>query len=389
MKKNYYRFGLIFGVYLVLLVLLIGPTQPVFVRAKLNTQSGLNEQNNEILLSSKQEENIILTYSILDEAGNVIDEKDNVQIGDLFVLSNLKSYEIKSINNENKTAVAEYLGCFNAPNIAFSSNIKLVSSNQNKTVGLYMSHNDESYIDGDGVDSVFGEGGIHDITNHLASNLSHLGVNAIVDETLHLPHDSGAYTRSKTTAQELLNDNLGFIFDIHRDGAPKSAFITNCGGKECCQIRIVVGQNNENQEENFTLASNIFAVGNKLYPNLFKDIYFGKGSYNQNLSKNALLFEMGSHEVPKNLVLQAVPKLAEVLNKTLFESSTNHNGDLIVYKHNNKNTNKPNLLNNKTIKNNNINADNLSYKNDFNTTNYLQNPSTKIINKKHIKKETF
>ena len=101
------------------------------------------------------------------------------------------------------------------------------------------------------------------------------------------------------------------------------------------------------QEENLNLATNIFAVGNKLYPSLFKDIYFGKGSYNQNLSQNALLFEMGSHEVPKNLVEEATQKLAHVLNTALFESETNSNGDLVVYKNDSKNNNKVNLLNNK------------------------------------------
>ncbi len=343
MKKKIY-FGIIISVYLVLFVCLLNLNEPVFVNTKLSTNTAIvgfeNVQQNGIIQNNT-------TYNIVDENGNVIDVREGAEIGDYFVLSNLKAYEIKNINNKKNIAEAEYLGEFDAPKIEFSDNVQLINGKQNKTIGFYMSHNDESYVEGDGTDSVYGEGGIHDITNALAQNLCDLGVDTTVDETLHLPHDSGAYTRSKITAQELLNDNLNYIFDIHRDGAPKNAFVTDCDGKECCQIRIVVGQNNENQEENLNLATNIFAVGNKLYPNLFKDIYFGKGSYNQNLTNNALLFEMGSHEVPKNLVLEAVPKLAEVVNKSLFETETNSTGDLVVYKKSNSNINKPSLLNNK------------------------------------------
>ena len=320
---------------------------PVFVKIGLNVKNVVKEENR----VTQKNENI--TFEIYDETGSLIDTKQEVNVGDYFILNNLKAYEIKSIDNKKATAVAECLGEYETPNISFSDNVKLISNKQNKTIGFYMSHNDESYVVGDGVDSVYGEGGIHDITNNLAQKLSDLGVETTVDETLHLPHDSGAYSRSKTTAQELLNDNINFIFDIHRDGAPKKAFVTDCDGKECCQIRIVIGQNNVNQEENLNLATNIFAVGNKLYPDLFKDVYFGKGHYNQNLTKNSLLFEMGSHEVPKELVEEASVKLAHVLNTALFESETNSNGDLVVYKNDSKiSSNKVSLLNNKQKTNN-------------------------------------
>lgn len=329
------------GIYICLLFSLLVFKQPVFVKTGLTAKSLVEEQ--QIVVENKDNN----TYEIYDDQGLLIDTKQGVQVGDYFVLNNLKTYEIKSVDIKKMSAIAECLGEFETPNISFSDNAKLISAKQNKVVGLYMSHNDESYLEGDGVDSVYGEGGIHDISNLIAENLSDLGIAVIVDETLHLPHDSGAYNRSKITAQDLLNDNASYIFDIHRDGAPKKAFVVECEGKECCQIRIVVGQNNENQEENLNLATNIFAVGNKLYPSLFKDIYFGKGSYNQNLSNNALLFEMGSHEVPKNLVKESVPMLSDVLNKALFESETNSNGDLVVYKNNGGLNKKISLLNNK------------------------------------------
>ncbi len=288
----------------------------------------------EVLESSKTPSNDNLkTYEIYDKDGALIDTKQGAYVGDYFILSNLKAYEIVSVNEENGKMVAEEIGEFDSPKVKFSNNVNLISNkNAEKTIGLYMTHNDESYVEGDGTESVYGEGGIHDITQNLAECFASEGITAIVDETLHLPHDTKAYNRSKSTAQELLNDNIDYVFDIHRDGAPYKAFVSSYNGEELCQIRMVVGQNNKNKEQNLDLATNLLAVGSKMYPNLFKDIYFGKGSYNQDLSQNSLLFEMGSHEVPKNLVLKSVPLLADVINKTLFESEITNSGELVVYK---------------------------------------------------------
>ena len=49
---------------------------------------------------------------------------------------------------------------------------------------------------------------------------------------------------------------------------------------------------------------------------LFLDIYLANGNYNQYLTNNSLLFEMGSHLVEKNLVIKTIPKLAEVITET-------------------------------------------------------------------------
>ena len=54
---------------------------------------------------------------------------------------------------------------------------------------------------------------------------------------------------------------------------------------------------------------------------------------------------MGSNEVPKNLVMEALPKLAQVISKFLFESEIDNKGDLVVYQNSNK-RNEPLLLNN-------------------------------------------
>lgn len=203
-------------------------------------------------------------------------------------------------------------------------------------IGLYMSHNDESYISGDGYDSVYGKGGIHDITKQLASELSNKNISVIVDETLHLPHDKYAYSRSNVTATNLLNKNkLDAIFDIHRDGTSRGYYITkDQNGKERCMVRMVIGKANPNYEANKGFALYLMSVAKIYCPWLFVDIYMATGHYNQSLKENMVLFEMGCHLVEKDLVKQTVPELANVISTALFgefevDNTTSSSGNSI------------------------------------------------------------
>ena len=90
-----------------------------------------------------------------------------------------------------------------------------------KKVGLYCSHTDESYIPGDGTEAKPEHGGIIDVANSLADALNKKGVDAVVDDTSHDPHDAGAYRRSRSSAMNLMeSEQPDLLLDIHRDGVP-------------------------------------------------------------------------------------------------------------------------------------------------------------------------
>mgnify|MGYP003301665834 CR=1 FL=1 len=57
-------------------------------------------------------------------------------------------------------------------------------------------------------------------------HLTKKGLSVVHDETLHIPHNSSAYSRSRTTANKLLQNGANAIFDIHRDGASRSFYLT-------------------------------------------------------------------------------------------------------------------------------------------------------------------
>ena len=277
------------------------------------TFSGLN---GDYEVCAENENNVI--YTIYKPNGDYLFERANVKIGDEYIEKHLNSYEVYEIDEETKTGKAIFVKSYKKPSISIKeSGSGYMGSNRGK-VALYMTHNDESYVSGDGIDSIYDAGGIHDVAKKLRSELQSRNIEVVLDESLHIPHDTLAYSRSNITAKELLKNNPSGIFDIHRDGTSRSFYVTNVAGEERCMVRIVIGKSNPNMSKNKEFALYLMSIADELYPWLFVDLYIGNGHYNQALKDNALLFEMGSHLVEKDLVMKTVPALASILDIALF-----------------------------------------------------------------------
>lgn len=285
-------------------------------------------------------------YTIYDDDRNIISQTNYVEIGDKIINGNLEEYEVFYIDKTTFTAYAYYNGYYSAPNInKHDRGLMFSNPNTKKSVGLYMTHNDESYVPSDKTSSIYGKGGIHDVSNLLKSEFEKLGYSVYLDESLHLPHDSKAYSRSSTTANKLLNKNVDALFDIHRDGVARSVYVKNIDGIERCKVRIVVGQANPNKDANLQFAMYLVSVAKEYCPWLFLDVYYAKGHYNQALTSKGLLFEMGTYLAEKELVLQSVPYLAKVIDKTLFSTVVEDDENLIITDTPNENQ-QENIVNN-------------------------------------------
>lgn len=270
-------------------------------------------------------------YSIYDENFNLLFERDEVEIGDSYMSNDFKYYEIIYLDKESHKGIAKFVRNVEKPKIEKSylpAPIKI----EKRTICMYMTHNDESYVPSDGVDSVYGNGGIKDVALALKSELEKNMINVYLDDTLHIPHDSQAYSRSLKTAKNLISKySPDAIFDIHRDGASRKYYVSNINGKEHGRVRIVVGKANPNMKLNEEFATYLMAVGNELYPWLFTDIYYARGHYNQELSSKAILFEMGSHLCEKELLLSSMKELSEVITTSLYNTTINNSsGELTI-----------------------------------------------------------
>ena len=256
-----------------------------------------------------------------DDANRLVFMKgESVNVDDEYISADNKLYIIEEVDDETRTGKARYKENVKMPvyKINKNSNIREVSAVSEKKIGMYHTHNDECYDDADGTDSVYGKGGIHDVGAKLKESFESLGVTVYYSEDLHLPHNSGAYTRSQATASVLLQNGLDAIFDIHRDATPRSEYITSVNGVEMSKVRMVVGSANQNSEVNKEFALCIKAYADEVYPGLIKDIYIGKGNYNQQLSSRAMLFEMGTNLIEKELVMKSCVPLAKTLDVVLY-----------------------------------------------------------------------
>ena len=263
-------------------------------------------------------------YTIYDknDSSKVLFMKgDDVNVDDEYISSDNRLYIIESVDESNKTGVASFKEDIKMPVYNVKRNEELSSASAsvtNKKIGLYHTHNDECYNVDDGTDSIYGKGGIHDVGKTLKNNLESLGITVYYNEDLHLPHDSGAYTRSQSTASNLLRNGLDAIFDVHRDATPKSEYITTVNGEKMSKVRMVIGSANVRSAINKEFALNIKAYADEVYPGLIKDIYIGRGNYNQQLSERALLFEMGTNLIEKDLVKKSTLPLAKTIDVVLY-----------------------------------------------------------------------
>ena len=250
------------------------------------------------------------------------------EVGDEYLAADNTLYTVISV--EGARAVARRQGQLELPDVAWldADAALAVSAMGGKRIAMYCTHSDESYEPSDGTYSSDERGSIYEIAEALAVALEEEGVQTAVADTLHHPHDAGAYRRSRQTAVELLRETApDALLDIHRDGIPDpEQYLTTIGSRECSKIRLLVGRGNQNMEVNKEFALTIKAVGDKLYPGLIKDIYMGKGAFNQDLLPRSVLLECGTYTLDKELVLRSMPMMADVLYRTLYGGVTGSAG---------------------------------------------------------------
>ena len=110
------------------------------------------------------------------------------------------------------------------------------------------------------------------------------GYRVVLSERQHLPHDAGAYQRSRRTAAELSRENPVTLIDVHRDAVPDpDHYRVNVGGEQMTGVRIVVGKQNQNRDANLEYAKRIKAIADEKFPGLIIGIFHAKGNYNQDL----------------------------------------------------------------------------------------------------------
>jgi len=218
-------------------------------------------------------------------------------------------------------------------------NSKPTLANKN-VVFIYHTHNREAFLPETNT-NMDAKKNITLVGKQLGTELKKLGIGAEVstdDYYADLAKYTLAYKESLRTVQEALqqNKNYQFIFDIHRDGYPSGkSYVTAdlkklstkvIKGKSYAVISFVIGKGNLNYEKNKEFAQRLHETANKLYPGLSKGITEKiktsgtNGEYNQSVSPNSVLVEVGSNYNTLQEEYNTAKAIAEVVADIYFDA---------------------------------------------------------------------
>ena len=268
-------------------------------------------------------------FTVISDLGQQILTTGRVlESGDRYINEDNRMYEVYRISE--RSAYARYVGRVDLSDAVEESRLLPVTAAQDwgivleemaeeepVTVGIYHTHNAESYVPTSGTESKDGDGDIVTVGETLAENIEREGIRALHDSTHHDPHDAGAYTRSRRTALSLIQEQADVLFDVHRDAAPAEQYLVDIDGQEVSRVLLVVGRGNPNNEANLSFAKALKAAADDEYPGLIKGILMARGSYNQDIGPRILLLEVGSQEVSLEHAEASAALLARVVPRIL------------------------------------------------------------------------
>ena len=266
-------------------------------------------------------------YTLVDADGAVLTRRAaRMYEGDEYISADNRHYRVAFVDDARCVATAEELGQATIDEAAFAAFLSAhaatdPANDDEKLICMYSTHSDESYVPSDGASSLWENAGIYDVGEALKQSLEAKGITVEYSDKSFLPHDADAYNRSRSTVEEYVKQAPDAIIDIHRDGVEAEEYETEVDGEDTSMVRLFVGRSNQNAAENKAFAQRLKAAADEAYPGLIKDIFIGKGNYNQELYPQAILLEFGTYEIEKEKAISATEYMADVIDEVLFGST--------------------------------------------------------------------
>ena len=166
----------------------------------------------------------------------------------------------------------------------------------------------------------------------MAKELERKGVAALhsatnYSETVNDYHYNYSYKYSRATVKQAMAENgmLQYFIDIHRDSQRHGKTTTTIDGQSYAQVYFVIGHGNENWRENEAFAASIHDRLENSYPGISRGIWGknssqGNGEYNQSLSPNSVLIEIGGIDNTQEELERTAKVLAGIVADLYWES---------------------------------------------------------------------
>lgn len=172
----------------------------------------------------------------------------------------------------------------------------------------------------------------------LAEELEALDIEVVHDTTEHEPPKLGtAYLRSLKTLEGYAQrgEEFDMMIDLHRDAASSRNTNPSCvtaNGIKYARMMVLIGNGEgsngnsfsikPNWKENYKLAQAITDGLNAEIPGICRDVMVKNGRYNQHMSENAVLIEVGHNKNTLEEAVNAAKPLAKVIAGLLLSDES-------------------------------------------------------------------
>ena len=170
----------------------------------------------------------------------------------------------------------------------------------------------------------------------LKEKLNKMGISTVVEDTNisdFLNLNGWDYSSSYKASRLLILDkiskypSLKYFIDLHRDSVGRDLTVVDINGKKYAKILFVIGLEHDNYNSNLELATNINNLFISNYPNISRGILkkegpYVDGIYNQDISSNSMLIELGGVENNIEEVLNTVEAISVVLKKYIEDDKS-------------------------------------------------------------------
>ncbi|TFB24860.1 stage II sporulation protein P [Filobacillus milosensis] len=206
---------------------------------------------------------------------------------------------------------------------------------EDETILIYTTHNRESFLphlpeDTPANIAYDDTQNVMKLSERLGEQLENYGLQPYVDKTDYWrqlpPNGYGlSYDYSRTVVKDVLsnNDQMKYLFDIHRDAMPRSKTTTKINGQSVARLAFVIGGENESYQQNLKFASELHNLLEQSYPGLSRGVIINEGPrtngvYNQDLSNHSVIIEVGGIENSFDELNFAIDALSEAFSDYYF-----------------------------------------------------------------------
>ncbi|OYD07646.1 stage II sporulation protein P [Paludifilum halophilum] len=200
-------------------------------------------------------------------------------------------------------------------------------------VFIYHTHFTESYLpelkNSDQPNRAYdNEKNITKVGTRLGKSLEKLGIGSRVSTEGYDAEWNRLYQASRKRAVAAMKEyeDLSYLIDVHRDSQRRNKTTKKIDGENYARIAFVVGTAHKNWEKNEQFALKLHKKLDELYPGLSKGVFrksraMGNGEYNQSLSPQSVLVEIGGVDNTFQETYRTADALARAIAEIHFQAT--------------------------------------------------------------------